>query len=60
MLAGYRTKIAAVGLMLSGVGAIAAALATEGGIDWDAAKAGAVVFFNGLGLLGLRLALPKE
>jgi hypothetical protein len=58
MLSGYKAKIGGVGLMLSGLGAVAAAVAAES-IDWQGVLAGAALFCNGLGVFGIRVALDK-
>lgn len=57
-MVGYKAKIAGVGLMLTGLGGIAAGLAN--GPDWLACKASFVVFMNGLGIFGIRAAVDSK
>lgn len=58
MMNGWKAKTGGVGLILTGLGAIAAALAAEN-IDYQQVIAGAVILFNGLGVFGIRVALDK-
>lgn len=58
MLSGYKAKIGGAGLMLSGLGAIAAAISAES-ISWQGVLAGVALFCNGLGVFGIRVALDK-
>lgn len=53
-MGGYKAKIAGVGLMLAGAGAMIGAALVP---DWVGVKAGFVVFMNGLGVFGIRAAV---
>lgn len=56
---GYKTKIAAVGLMLSGAGTIVAGLVDTAGVNWETVKTGGVLFMNGLGVFGIGHKIEK-
>ena len=55
---GWKAKTGGVGLILTGLGTIAAALAAQS-IDYQQVMAGAVIALNGLGVFGIRVALDK-
>jgi hypothetical protein len=55
---GWKAKTGGIGLILTGLGTIAAAVASEK-FDYTQVIAGAVIVFNGLGVFGIRVALDK-
>lgn len=52
-LNGYKTRIGAIGLMMTGLGMIAAGIAHDGGIDKQMIIGGFGTFSAGLSALGL-------
>lgn len=56
---GMKSKAAGIGMMLTGLGMIGAALGKEGGFDFAAIQTGAQTFFAGLAILGVAHKLSK-
>lgn len=59
MFSGYKTKLAGVGLMASGVGAALTAAFGGDNVDWGGVTSAIVLFFNGLGFFGVRVAIDS-
>lgn len=59
MLDGLKTKLAAIGLVLTGLGSTLAALTAEGGWDLNSAREGLLVVLSGLAVLGVGHKLEK-
>lgn len=58
-MGGWKTWVAAIGTILTGLGMIATALTKEGGLSFENIQAGILTVTGGLGMIGLGHKLDK-
>ena len=56
---GWKTWVAAIGTILTGLGMIASALSREGGFSFENIQAGVLTVVAGFGMIGLGHKLDK-
>lgn len=59
MLDGLKTKLSAIGLVLTGLGTVLAAVTAEGGFSLESAREGLLLALGGLATLGIGHKLEK-
>jgi hypothetical protein len=58
VLNGWKAKSGGIGLILTGLGVVASALASES-VDYTQIIEGVIVACNGLGIFGIRVAIDR-